>query len=189
MIFNNIAVIDPDISFDVTTRIRGTTPGELLAQSNFGYEDLNLMITGTLSKPTISSASDSIHSNEDILMVLLADRFNVTNISRKGTGSLTDNIINNMKDYAFVAFSQVERIGVFDELDINPNADSLGQTSVSVAKYLSPKLFLRYSRGLSQQSGEAIGVEYMFNNNLSFEGRQGTKNEGISFGLNFKYEF
>jgi autotransporter translocation and assembly factor TamB len=186
MVFQNISVLDPQVNFNVSTRVRETATSGLMNQTNLGYEDLDLLITGTLSKPEIRSANDSLYSDENVLRTLVADRFGVTTAQGKN-GGFGEKLLANMLD---VLYNQTNRIPVFDEIDISPNADSLGQTQVSVAKYLSPKLFLRYSRrGLSQTTGETIGIEYMFNNNLSFEGRQGTKNEGISFDLKLKYEF
>jgi len=184
--FQNISILDPQVNFNVSTRVRETATSGLMNQTNFGYEDLDLLITGTLSKPEIRSANDSLYSDENVLRTLVADRFGVTTAQGKN-GGFGEKLLANMLD---ILYNQTNRIPVFDEIDISPNADSLGQTQVSVAKYLSPKLFLRYSRrGLSQTTGETIGIEYMFNNNLSFEGRQGTKNEGISFDLKLKYEF
>jgi hypothetical protein len=186
MNFNNIALLDPQINFNVSTRIRETTASGLTGQMNQGYDNLEFLITGTLSKPEIHSGSDSIYSDESVLKILVADRFSINTGTGKN-GGLGERLLANMLD---VLYNQTNRIPVFDEIDISPNADSLGQTQVSVAKYLSPKLFLRYSRrGFSQTTGETIGIEYMFNNNLSFEGKQGTKNEGISFDLKLKYEF
>lgn len=186
MLFQNISILDPQINFNVSTRVRETATSGLMNQTNLGYEDLDLLITGTLSKPEIRSANDSLYSDENVLRTLVADRFGVTAAQGKN-GGFGEKLLANMLD---ILYNQTNRIPVFDEIDISPNADSLGQTQVSVAKYLSPKLFLRYSRrGLSQTTGETIGIEYMFNNNLSFEGRQGTKNEGISFDLKLKYEF
>jgi autotransporter translocation and assembly factor TamB len=186
MTFNDISILDPLINFDVSTRIRETSRSSLLSQNTYGYEDLDLLIDGKLSEPAVHSANDSLHSDEDVLRLLVADRLYINSTPGKNS-SLSDKIIANMQA---LLYTQLKRIPGVDEIDINPYADSLGQTQVSVAKYLSPKLFLRYSRrGFSQTSGETIGIEYMLNNNLSFEGRQGTKNEGISFGLNYKYEF
>jgi hypothetical protein len=186
MDFNNISILDPTINFDVSTRVRETASASLMNQTNPGYEDLDLLISGTLSKPKIQSASDSLYSDEDILKILVSNRFSVSTNSGK-SGGLGENILANMLD---ILYTQTNRIPVFDEIDISPYSDSLGQTQVSVAKYLSPKIFVRYSRrGISQTTGETIGIEYMLNNNLSFEGKQGTKNEGISFDLKLKYEF
>jgi hypothetical protein len=114
---------------------------------NQGYDNLEFLITGTLSKPEIHSGSDSIYSDESVLKILVADRFSINTGTGKN-GGLGERLLANMLD---VLYNQTNRIPVFDEIDISPNADSLGQTQVSVAKYLSPKLFLRYSRrGFSQ---------------------------------------
>ena len=82
----------------------------------------------------------------------------------------------------------IEETGLIDELDFNPY-DQEGESRISIAKYISPKLFLKYSRRLSQEAGERFGIEYFFNDNISFEGAQGTKDEGISLDLKFRYEY
>lgn len=175
MIFNNISEMDPEINFEVTTRIR---------QDSIHYEDFDLLITGTLTSPEIHTGDETTYSDEDILMILLA---NQAALGVESAG-LSGNIVNSMRDILIQTFNPFTRTGVIDEFDINPY-EGEGETRISVAKYISPKLFLRYSRRLSQEAGETIGIEYIFNDNLSFEGRQGTKDEGISFDLNFRYEF
>ncbi len=175
MIFNNISKIDPEINFEVTTRIR---------QDSIHYEDFDLLITGSLTSPEIHTSDETIYSDEDILMILLADR---AALNVEGAG-LSSNLISSMRDILIQTFNPFTKTGVIDEFDINPY-EGEGKTRISVAKYISPKLFFRYSRCLSQEAGETVGIEYFFNDNLSFEGRQGTKDEGISFDLNFRYEF
>ena len=64
---------------------------------------------------------------------------------------------------------------------------------ISLAKYISRNLYIRYSRRLSRERpGSVIGVEYYFNDNVFFQaaqGVQGSQNEGISFDLNLNYEY
>lgn len=175
MIFNNISKIDPEINFEVTTRIR---------QDSIHYEDFELLIAGSLINPEIHTGDETVYSDEDILMILLADQAALSVES----ASLSSNLISGMRDMLIQTFNPFTKTGVIDEFDINPY-EGEGETRISVAKYISPKLFLRYSRRLSQEAGETIGIEYIFNDNISFEGRQGTRDEGISFDLNFRYEF
>jgi len=175
MIFNNISEINPEINFEVTTRIR---------QDSIHYEDFDLLIRGTLTNPEIHTGDETAYSDEDILMILLANQAALGVES----ASLSGNLVNSMRDILIQTFNPFTKTGVIDEFDISPY-EGEGETRISVAKYISPKLFLRYSRRLSQEAGEKIGIEYIFNDNLSFEGRQGTKDEGISFDLNFRYEF
>jgi len=189
MIFNDISVINPQINFEVKTKIRNQRQYEQFGAGAVGFDDLGLVIGGSLLKPEIRALANSDYTDEDILRLLLANQVSMFS----GTGSrdvgLANNILNNASIVLSKISDEIERTRVIDELEINPYADSLGQTRVSVAKYLSPKLYLRYSRSLSSEAGETIGLEYLFNRYLSFQGRQGSKNEGISFDLIFNYEF
>jgi len=195
MVFNNISDIDPEINFDVRTRIRGSSE----TGSTQEYSNFNLRISGTLTKPEIKTAEGSEYSDEDMLTILLSntveDMLSILD-SNTGTGSdksssMADNLIKNTSGYLLQLYNPFEEYGVIDEFDINPyDKEGIRKTTeISVAKYISPKLFLRYSQRLSQEAGQTFGIEYFFNDKISFEGKQGTKNEGVSLDLKFRYEF
>ncbi|GEM_PF-1456958 len=195
MIFNNISDVDPEINFDVRTRIRGSSESGATPD----YSNFNLRISGTLTKPEIRTAEGSEYSDEDMLSILLSntveDMLSIL-VSNSGTESdespsLADNLIKNTGGYLLQFYNPIEESGVIDEFDINPydQEGEIRTTRISVAKYISPKLYLRYSQRLSQEAGQTFGIEYFFNDNISFEGKQGTKNEGVSLDLKFRYEF
>ena len=181
MAFDNPDTLDPSVNFDVTTRVYST--GE-----NAGYTDLDLLISGRLSNVKIGTGEGSSYSDEDILFVL------AENMVASGEGG--ENITNNL---AFLSgrlvSSLLDDIEVVDMVDISSEQpdntdDTKNPTRLTVWKYISPKLLLSYSQRVSQEDpGRTVGFEYIHNDNISFEGRQGTGDEGVSFDLNLKYEF
>ncbi len=189
MVFNDISEINPQINFEVKTKIRNRRQYEQFDAGGIGFNELGLVIGGSLLEPEIRALAGSNYTDEDILRLLLANQMSIFSNTGSREVGLANNILNNAGIVLSRISDEIERTRVIDELEINPYADSLGQTRVSVAKYLSPKLYLRYSRSLSAEAGETIGLEYLFNRYLSIQGRQGSKNEGISFDLIFNYEF
>jgi autotransporter translocation and assembly factor TamB len=59
---------------------------------------------------------------------------------------------------------------------------------ITVGKYISDKIYLRYTRRLSQSSGQETGVEYRLNKNLLLEGRK-DKSGLFHLGLNLNWEY
>ena len=52
-----------------------------------------------------------------------------------------------------------------DQLDIS-------QAELTVGTYLSSQFYVEYSRRLSQESGEQVGIEYSLSKNLSLQGKR-----------------
>jgi len=190
MTFNDISNIDPEINFEVSTRVRAS--GQAAGSAGgIEYSDFELLISGTLTNPEIRTAEGSGFSDEDILKILIESRLGGAIEDIETGKDFADRIIANARDYLLI-YNPFERTGVIDEFDINPYSQESqnGKASISVAKYLSPKLFLRYSQAFSLEAGQTIGFEYIFNDNLSFEGKQGTtKDEGVAFDIKFRYEY
>ncbi|MCP4581401.1 MAG: hypothetical protein GY839_07260 [candidate division Zixibacteria bacterium] len=179
MIFNKPDTLDPDINFDVTTRIRVKEAQSTTASIN----DLDLLITGTLTKPQIGTSEGSDYSSEDILYMLISSTVG-TGAQQSSAGSIIiDNLLQNLSNV-------ISNVPLVDDIDLTQDlGDESKGTRVSVAKYISPNLYLNYSQRLSQESKQTVGFEYILNNNFSFEGMQGTKDEGVSFNIKLRYEF
>ena len=182
MVFDLPDTLDPTVDLNVTTQLMPTSQQQQ-------YTDLDLVITGRLSNLQIGAASGSTIPTEDILFTL------IDNMIASGQG---ENISENL---TFIGGQLVRSLGNNSPVDIvditrekykeDPDAaETKTGTRLTVAKYISPKLFLTYSQRVSQEnSGRTVGFEYIFNNNLSFEGRQGTGAEGVSFDINLQFEF
>jgi len=181
--FNKPDTLDPEIDFDVTTKIR-TKTDEIGGGSN--TSDLNLRITGTLSKPSIGTSENSDYSNEDVLYILVNSIMLSGAEQNAASSIILGNIISNIGDL-------VGGGSLVDDIDFTQESskDNPGKESrVSVAKYISPKFYLSYSQRLSQEGGQTVGFEYILNNKWSFEAKQGTgSDKGVAFDIKLRYEF
>jgi autotransporter translocation and assembly factor TamB len=190
MQFSNVSVVNPDLDFLVNTRLRSRTAEGQSTQ----LSTVPLQISGTLINPTINSSSEAggsaVLSQEDLLKYLLTGNPLISSIQTGFSRKLLENL-----GYTIPTFIPgLNGGGIIDELSFYPGES--GQTELSLAKYLSRSLYVRYSQRLSQQSGRTIGVEYYLKDNVSlnvtreFQNTQNTTgNNGISFDLNINYEF
>jgi autotransporter translocation and assembly factor TamB len=64
----------------------------------------------------------------------------------------------------------------------------LTDAQITIGKYVSNKIYLRYTRSLSQSSGQETGVEYRLSKNLLLEGHK-DKMGLFHFGLNLNWEY
>ena len=189
MSFDNPDTLDPEINFDVTTKIR---PSNQVVE----YTDLNLVISGRLSKPHIGTATGSGYSDEDIILTLLEHGILANNVSVFG-----NLVANQLEDIEFIS-------AWVDDIDINPEETSTTATGgevqpsatqknpatrITLMKYIFPQLIVTYSRRISLEEGAStVGFEYIVNKYLSLEGKQGGKGtiyEGVSFDAKLRYEF
>ncbi len=188
MQYRNVATVDPDIDFTVLTRIRNrSTEG-----GGPQLTTVEMRITGTLIEPRIDVASGSVLSREDLLRYLVAG----SEVNPFGTGTQTDlsgTLIHGLTSTLPTIIPGLSGVGLVDGLEISQTEK--GKTEVSLAKYISRSLYVRYSQRLSQESGRTIGVEYYLNDNVSLNVTrspqvQGTEeHEVISFDLNLNFEF
>jgi translocation and assembly module TamB len=186
MQFSNVSAVDPVLDFYVTTRLRDRSTETTTSQ----LTNVELHITGTLIQPKIDMASNSFLTREDLLKYLITGNQLVTSVQSGFSTSLLQSL-----GYTIPAFIPgINGGGIIDELSFNPTES--GQAELSLAKYVSRSLYVRYSHPLSQQSGSTFGVEYYVKDNVSlnvtrgFQGTQGNQeNNGISFDLNINYEF
>ncbi len=173
--YQDLATVDPDIDFVVSTRIRASG-----AEAE-GPQTVELHITGTLLEPTISSSG---LSKEELLRTLLAGSWAGGTISEGGSAQ---DIVGSVTAIASsMGLDPLTAQGIFEEFEIGQFEK---ETQISVAKYISRNLYVRYSRGLSR---DELGVEYYFNDSISFRAIQewvDSKDEDISFDLNLNFEF
>jgi hypothetical protein len=188
--FNNVSTINPDIDFIVSTRLPVTTGG-LGAPA---YSEAELHITGTLLQPKIGVGSASeVTSMDDILKFLIqGSDINPFALAQNQTG-FSQTLLQSYRTLSSFIPDPLTSWGLVQEFEIAPAGQ--GQTQISVAKYISRSLYVRYSQMLSQQSGRTIGVEYFLNDNVSFhvsrgvQGSSNDPNQGISFDLNLNFEY
>ncbi|KPJ49388.1 MAG: hypothetical protein AMJ41_03065 [candidate division Zixibacteria bacterium DG_27] len=194
MNFDNIAKIDPQLDFKTQIRtVYSETEG--FAQGERIYY---VYITGTLSAPQLSfavdgGASQREMSQQEILesialnRPLYADTAQVSYnqaLGEKAQGIFSGYLTKYFEDQA------ARTLGV-ETFSIRPPAShglDLGETEVTVGQYISPNVYLRYSRRLSLTSAQEIAAEYRLGRRLSLEGKY-DKNRFFHFDLSTNWEF
>ncbi|MGB2988738.1 MAG: translocation/assembly module TamB domain-containing protein, partial [Candidatus Zixiibacteriota bacterium] len=194
--FDNIERIDPKIDFLVSTRLWGATPGSSGGGTLLGTgsgNEIKLAISGTISEPEVEPAPGSPYDKDDILE-LLAFQQGMGSVDSVGVGSLfQERVIKSLGgaySSRFLESIAGRTLGV-ETFEIVPTWSEkfrLTDAQITIGKYVSDKVYLRYTRRLSQSSGQETGVEYRLNKHLFFEGRK-DKAGLFHLGLNLNWEY
>jgi len=197
LFFDNVERIDPKIDFLVSTRLLGggssasSGSGSLLSTGS--TDEIKLAIGGTLSEPEVKPAPGSPYLKEDILELLAFQR-GTASVDSVGMGSLfQERVIKSLGgaySSRFLESIAGQTLGV-ETFEIVPTWSEkfrLTDAQITIGKYISDKVYLRYTRRLSQSSGQETGVEYRLNKHLLLEGRK-DKLGLFHFGLNLHWEY
>jgi autotransporter translocation and assembly factor TamB len=190
-VFDNIQKIDPKLDFLVSASLNGSAPPakDSVAQKS---EEIELSIVGTLSAPEIKPALDSPYSKEDIAELLaFHQRFSTAGsgssslFQSKLAGSLGEAYTNR-----FLENLATRNIGVetFEIKPLEPGKFSLWESEVTVGKYISNKVYLRYTRRLTESAGQEGGLEYRLSKRFYLEGSR-DKQGLFHLGLNLYWEY
>ncbi|MGB8658660.1 MAG: translocation/assembly module TamB domain-containing protein [Candidatus Zixiibacteriota bacterium] len=194
--FDNIKKIDPKIDFSVSSRVRGAAPsstGQGSLVSTGSTDEITLAIKGTISEPEVQPETDSPYSQEDILGLLAFQR-GLSSVDSASVGTLfQERVIKSLGGAYSSRFleniaGQTLGVETFEIVPAWSEKFHLTDAQITVGKYVSEKIYLHYTRRLSQSSGQESGVEYRLNKHLLLEGRK--DNQGLfHFGLNLNYEY
>jgi len=194
--FDNIKEINPKIDFLVSSRLRGSaasSSGTTGLMSTGATNEIKLAIKGTILEPEVETASGSPYSQEDVIELLAFQR-GLSSVDSAGVGSLfQERVLKSLGgaySSRFLENIAGQSLGV-ETFEIVPTWSDkfrLSDTQITVGKYVSDKIYFRYSRSLSQSSGQETGVEYRLSKNLLLEGSR-DKQGLFHFGLNLNWEY
>jgi autotransporter translocation and assembly factor TamB len=194
--FDNIKEINPKIDLLVSSRLGGGAPsssgtGSLVSTGT--TNEIELAIKGTILEPEVEPASGSPYSQEDIVELLAFQR-GLSSVDSTRVGSLFQERVLKSLGGAygsrFLENIAGQSLGV-ETFEITPAWNQkmqLTDAQITVGKYVSDKIYFRYSRNLSQSSGQETGVEYRLSKNLLLEGSR-DKQGLFHFGLNLYWEY
>jgi autotransporter translocation and assembly factor TamB len=155
---------------------------------------MKLTITGTFSEPEVEPPSGSPYSREDVLYLLALQRDLDEVEAMKAESFFQERVIRSLGgaySSRFLESIAGPTLGV-ETFEIVPpwwgKEFHLRDTQITIGKYVSDKVYLRYSRRLSQSIGQEAGVEYRLNKNLFLEGRK-DKDGLYRLGLNLNWEY
>jgi autotransporter translocation and assembly factor TamB len=179
LIYKDLATVDPDIDFLLTTRRRVT--GEKSGPVPYTLE---IHVGGTLLEPEISSPN---LSQEDLLRELLKGSVAGEPFTDGGsTAELLSSVTNLATS---MGIDPLTAYNIIEEFEIDAYGD---ETRISIAKYLSRNLNVGLSGAVSRDVRGSISMEYYINDNMLFratQGMQGSENEGISLDFDINFEF
>jgi autotransporter translocation and assembly factor TamB len=179
LIYKDLATVDPDIDFLLTTRRRVTDQ-----KSGTVPYTLQIHVGGTLLEPEITSQD---LSQEDLLRELL--KGSVAGEPFTDGGS-TAEILTSVTNLATsMGLDPLTAYNIIEEFEIDAYGD---ETRISIAKYLSRNLNVGLSGAVSRDVRGSISMEYYINDNMLFratQGMQGSENEGISLDFDINFEF
>jgi hypothetical protein len=193
-VFDNVEKIDPKLDLLVSADIAtGYSPTERKEFVKTYAERVNLSIQGTLSAPEVKPSSDSPYSKEEILELLaFRQRFFTADTLEKGS-LFEEGVLQSLGGaYGTRLLENIatRSLGV-ETFEIEPawaGKFSLWDTKITIGKYISDKIYFRYTRRLSQSSGEEAGVEYRLRRYLYFEGYRDREGK-VYLGLNLHWEY
>ena len=194
--FDNIKEINPKIDFLVSSRLGGGAPssagtGSLVSTGS--TNEVELEIKGTILEPEVQPVSGSPYSQEDVIELLTFQR-GLSSVDSSRVGSLfQERVLKSLGgaySSRFLENIAGQSLGV-ETFEIVPTWSDkfrLSDAQITVGKYVSDKIYFRYSRSLSQSSGQETGVEYRLSKNLLLEGSR-DKQGLFHFGLNLHWEY
>jgi translocation and assembly module TamB len=142
---------------------------DVRAAREIGETTAGVQLTGRLKSPTTRIYSEPAMSEADALSYLLLGR-PLSGTGEEETATLESAAVAMGLQQALPA---VQRIGAtlgLDELSIETTDQDTG--AVTAGKYLSSRLYVRYSYGLFSRIGGLL-VRFSFNDKLSVEARSG----------------
>jgi autotransporter translocation and assembly factor TamB len=176
--FDNVAEINPKLDILVSTTLFANSPSSgTQIKTSESANEVSLAIGGTLLSPEVKPAPGSPYSGEDVLELLTFHR-SFASVDSLGVGSLfQDRVVRSLGGaYGSRLLENwaTRRLGV-ETIEIRPTTMgkfSLWDTEITVGKYLSNKLYLSYTRTLSQTSGQEAGLEYRISKHFYLEGHR-----------------
>lgn len=170
---NNFRIQRGLVTFDELAEINPQL--DVKAWTEVDRERIELTIGGRMRSPTITLTSYSGYSERDIITLLTLHQ------SPAGLDTLgAEEVVASQAGDFFGSFIQeafnrkASSILGVDKFTVKPGPSGLHLrgAEITLGTYLSSEIYVEYSRRLSQESGEQVGVEYSLSRNLSLQGNR-----------------
>ena len=187
---NNFNIDQGKVIFDDLAEINPLL--NVVAWTEVDQERIELTIADRLHSPTIQLTSSSGYGEGDII-ALLTFRQSTAGLDTLSAKQLAySQALGYFGNYLHEAVNRKASgtLGV-DKFTLDPVSSgelNLEEIQLTVGAYLSSNIYVEYTRNLSQQSGEQVGVEYSLTRNLSLRGNRDEKGlyrMGLSLEWNY----
>lgn len=163
LIFNG-PIDDPALDVRAVRKVNTQGSGGQASTQTVG-----LQLSGTLQSPESKIFSDPALGEQDALSYLLFGR-SLASTSQTDSATLQQAAITMGLRQALPIVQKIGHTLGLDELSVGPN--EVGTGALMAGKYLSPKLYVRYSYGLFNRIGGVL-LRFRVNKRLSLETRSG----------------
>jgi translocation and assembly module TamB len=142
---------------------------DVVAIHEAGEYLVRLRVGGTMTKPTLTLASEPALDQADVLAVLLFGA-PANRLSGEQSAGLREQALGIAGGYVASELRQsvANALGV-DDLQFDTGTTGLADAKVSVGKYVAKDIFVSLAHRFGAQGGEEVRVEYRFRPNWSLE--------------------
>ena len=149
---------------------------DIAAWTQVDGERIDLLVTGRLKSPSVTLTSSSGYGEGDIISLLALQQTGTELDTLAAQEVVTRQAESIFGGYLQRAFSRkTGRLLGVETFRVQPDPQdrlNISRAELTVGTYLSSQFYVEYSRRLSQESGEQVGIEYSLNENLSLQGRR-----------------
>jgi hypothetical protein len=163
--------LDPELDLALGVKIKGVA--------------IKIILSGTANQPDLAFQSDPEMSDGDIISLLLFG-FTSDELDEGQAGLLAERAGELAAAYGSVALQErvAKELGV-DVLTIAPSSGDDEATSLTVGKYLNPKVLVRYEQVLDDESAFFVHLDYAFWNDFKLHNQV---SQGSDSGIELKWE-
>lgn len=163
--------LDPELDLALGVKIKGVA--------------IKIILSGTANQPDLAFQSDPEMTDGDIISLLLFG-FTSDELDEGQAGLLAERAGELAAAYGSVALQErvAKELGV-DVLTIAPSSGDDEATSLTVGKYLNPKVLVRYEQVLDDESAFFVHLDYAFWNDFKLHNQV---SQGSDSGIELKWE-
>ncbi|WP_028314455.1 translocation/assembly module TamB domain-containing protein [Desulfatibacillum aliphaticivorans] len=160
---------------------------EIVAAYKVAGVTIYLEIGGTPSSMIITLSADPELDQTDIASLLIFGK-RASDLSSGESKSLEEQGAAMLAAKALDEFKQIVGADVpVDMLSVRSNGEGNGGQDLVVGKYLSPKLFVTYRRGISSESANEVQLQYQLTPKISVESQISQSESGVDLFWNYDY--
>lgn len=160
---------------------------EIVAAYKVAGVTIYLEIGGTPSSMIITLSADPELDQTDIASLLIFGK-RASDLSSGESKSLKEQGAAMLAAKALDEFKQIVGADVpVDMLSVRSNGEGNGGQDLVVGKYLSPKLFVTYRRGISSESANEVQLQYQLTPKISVESQISQSESGVDLFWNYDY--
>jgi translocation and assembly module TamB len=152
-----------------------------------GSYDITIALTGTAAEPKLEFSSSPDLGDGDIISVLLFGKTS-DELDEGQSGLMAERAAQMALAYGSVQLQErlARELGV-DVLSIAPRADDSSKSSLTVGKYLNPKVMVRYEQILSEESAFFVHLDYSLVESQEWK-LHSQVSQGEASGVEIKWE-